>query len=75
MGTLGIGPNAGGQTIVRLTQAGNVDPEFVSAHPSASCLSDPNQALGLQHDVEATPKGDAILNAPNPFAARSDTRS
>jgi Ca2+-binding RTX toxin-like protein len=74
VGTLGIGPNAGGQTIIRLTQGGNVDPEFVSAHPSASCLSDPNQALGLQHDVEATPKGDAILNAPNPSAVRSDTQ-
>jgi Ca2+-binding RTX toxin-like protein len=74
VGTLGIGPNAGGQTIIRLTQGGAVDPEFISAHPSAACLSDPSQALGLQHDVEAAPKGNAILNAPNPFAVRSDTQ-
>jgi hypothetical protein len=74
VGTLAVGPNAGGQTIVRLTQGGSVDPEFVSAHPSASCVSDPNAALGLQHDVEAAPKGDAMLNAENPFAVRSDTQ-
>ena len=36
------------------------------AHPSASCVSDPSAALGLQHDVEATPKGGAILNTFNP---------
>jgi hypothetical protein len=74
VGTLAIGPNAGGQTIVRLTRGGSLDPEFVSAHPSASCLSDPNAALGLQHDVEAAPKGEAILNADNPHAVRSDTQ-
>jgi Ca2+-binding RTX toxin-like protein len=74
VGTLGIGPNAGGQTIVRLTQGGTVDPEFISAHPSAACISDPSAALGLQHDVESAPKGNAILNAPNPSAVRSDTQ-
>jgi Ca2+-binding RTX toxin-like protein len=74
VGTLGIGPNAGGQTIVGLTKGGTVDPEFVSAHPSAACISDPSLALGLQHDVEAAPKGNAILNAPNPSAVRSDTQ-
>jgi RTX calcium-binding nonapeptide repeat (4 copies) len=74
VGTLAAGPNAGGQTILRLSQGGNVDPEFVAAHPSASCLSDPNNALGLQHDVEATPKGNALLNTENEFAVRSDTQ-
>jgi len=73
-GTLGIGPNAGGQTIVQLTDGGEVSPELVSAQPSASCISDPSAALGLQHDVEATPKGDAPLNIRNPFADRSDTQ-
>ena len=58
VGTLAIGPNGGGQTIVQLTEGGEVDPSFVSAHPSASCISDPSAATGLQHDVEATPKGD-----------------
>ncbi len=57
VGTLGIGPNAGGQTIVQLTDAGEVSPSFVTGHPSAGCLSDPSAATGLQHDVEATPKG------------------
>ena len=74
VGTLGVGPNAGGQTIVRLSQNGNLDPQFVASHPSASCLSNPDAALGLQHDVEATPKGNALLNADNPFAVRSDTQ-
>ncbi|MDQ3379875.1 MAG: Ig-like domain-containing protein [Actinomycetota bacterium] len=65
VGTLAVGPNAGGQTIVRLTNNGNVtpsSPQFVSSHPSAACASDPSRALGLQHDVEATPKGDVIFN-------------
>jgi len=56
VGTLAAGANAGGQTIVQLTNRGAVDPRHVSSHPSASCLSDPSAALGLQHDVEATPK-------------------
>jgi len=29
---------------------------FRSAHPSATSISDPSAALGLQHDVEATPR-------------------
>jgi hypothetical protein len=74
VGTLGIGPNAGGQTIVQLTQGDEVSPQFVSAHPSASCISNPAAATGLQHDVEAAPKGDALLNVPNDFAVRSDTQ-
>ena len=74
VGTLGIGPNTGGQSIVRLTQGGAVAPEFVAGHGSASCLSSPADATALQHDVEATPKGDALLNSDNPFADRSDTQ-
>jgi hypothetical protein len=74
VGTLAIGPNAGGQTIVQLTDGGAVEPRLVSSHPSAGCLSDPTQALALQHDVEAAPKGEAILNTENPFAVRSDTQ-
>lgn len=74
VGTLAIGPNAGGQTIVQLTQRGQVEPRIVASHPSASCLSNPSAALSLQHDVEATPKGNAILNATNPAAVRTDTQ-
>lgn len=74
VGTLGIGPNAGGQTIVQLTQGDKVDPSYVSSQPSATCISSPAAATGLQHDVEATPKGNAILNSANPFAVRTDTQ-
>ena len=62
VGTLAIGPNAGGQTIVQLTSGDRVTPRYVSSAPTASCVSDPSAALGLQHDVEATPKGGTILN-------------
>jgi len=74
-GTLALGPNGGGQTIVRLVDdAGEVAPEFVSNHPSATCASRPDAALGLQHDIEAAPKGDAILNEPHASAVREDTQ-
>ena len=74
VGTLAIGPNAGGQSIFRLTNGDNVDPSFLSSHPSAFCVSEPSQALGLQHDVEATPKGDTILNTDVLAANRADTQ-
>jgi hypothetical protein len=74
VGTLAAGPNAGGQTIVQLTQRGQVEPRIVASHPSASCLSGSSSVTGLQHDVEATPKGNVILNAPNPAAVRTDTQ-
>jgi hypothetical protein len=75
VGMLGSSVNGGGQMIVRLMDAhGNVEPQYVSNHPSATCVSNPSAALGLQHDVEATPKGDAILNTDVPNAARSDAR-
>ena len=60
-GTLGLGPNNAGQNIFKLTDAnGNVSPEtieYVSGHPSSTCILENSSALGLQHDVEATPKG------------------
>ncbi len=74
VGTLAVGPNGGGQTIVKLTNGGNVDPELIAQHPSASCITDPSAATGLQHDVEASPKGNAILNVANPYAVRTDTQ-
>ena len=74
VGTLGIGPNAGGQEIFQLTNGNTVAPRAVKAHPSASCLSDPSAATGLQHDVEATPKGRSILNADVLGADRRDTQ-
>ena len=42
-GTLGIGPNGGGQTIVQLTEDGEVSPSFVAGHPSADCISRPQR--------------------------------
>jgi hypothetical protein len=75
VGTLAVGPNAGGQTIVKLTEDGAVAPSFVTGHPSAACLSDPSAATGLQHDVEATPKGPGIpLNTQNPYAVQDDAQ-
>jgi hypothetical protein len=71
VGTLATGPNGGGQTIVKLTENGQLtpsSPKFVAGHPSATCPSNPVAALGLQHDVEATPKGGTMLNAANPSA-------
>ena len=73
-GTLGIGANGGGQEILQLTEGGKVAPKRVSFHPSANCLSNPGEALGLQHDVEATPKGGALLNTDVIDAARRDTQ-
>jgi hypothetical protein len=43
-------------------------------HPSATCISNPEAALGLQHDAEAAPKGNVILNATNPHAVRTDAQ-
>jgi hypothetical protein len=74
VGTLAIGPNAGGQTIIQLAEGDEVAPKFVSSHPTASCLSDASAALSLQHDVEATPKGNAILNTDVLAAQRTDTQ-
>jgi hypothetical protein len=77
VGTLGFGPNGGGQTIVQLTDDGEIGPltpKFVSAHGSAFCPSNPVETLSLQHDVEATPKGQGILNTTWPFAVRRDTQ-
>ena len=78
VGTLAIGPNRGGQTIVKLTdEDGNVSAdtlEFASAHPSATCISNPSAALGLQHDVEATPKGDVATNLTDEVRDTSDAQ-
>lgn len=49
-------------------------PKAVKTYPSASCISNPSAALGLQHDVEAAPKGSAILNADVLAADRRDTQ-
>jgi hypothetical protein len=74
VGTLANGPNAGGQTFVKLTDGGEVKPSYVTGHPSASCLAATSSATGLQHDAEATPKGGQILNAPNPVADQRDAQ-
>ena len=72
VGTLAVGPNSGGVTIVKLTENGEVQPSVVSAHPSAACSSDPSGTTGLQHDVEATPKGDVFTN--HEWFGQNDTR-
>jgi hypothetical protein len=62
---------------VKLTQGGVVSPsspKFVAGHPSATCPSNPQAALGLQHDVEATPKGGTMLNTANPAAPKLDAQ-
>jgi hypothetical protein len=74
VGTLGTGPNSGGQSIVRLTEGGAVKPSYVSGHPSASCASGSSSVTGLQHDAEAAPKGDVLQNTPNPFVVKSDAQ-
>jgi hypothetical protein len=73
-GTLGVAPNGGGQTIVQLTDGDRIDPQMVSQAPTASCVANEAAALGLQHDVEASPKGGTILNANNPRAAQGDAQ-
>ena len=66
VGTLAIGGNRAGQNIIKLTDAaGKVSADtlqHVASHPSATCVSNPANALGLQHDVEVTPKGDVATN-------------
>ncbi len=73
-GTLGVGPNAGGQSIVRLTNGNEIAPQLVGSHPSAACPSATTSATGLQHDVEATPKGNVIFNSPTTVADRRDAQ-
>ena len=75
VGSLGIGPNSAGQNIIQLTNdAGEVDPAYVTGHPSGTCLSDPSAATGLQHDAEASPKGTSLPQFPNPYIVESDTQ-
>ena len=77
VGTLGTGGNDAGQTIVRLTQNGIVNslsPQFVKGHPSAECPSNPIETLSLQHDVEATPKGNVLLNTTYSFSSKGDAQ-
>jgi hypothetical protein len=73
-GTLGVAPNGGGQTIVQLTEGDKVDAKLVSQAPTASCVSNEAAALGLQHDVEASPKGLSPLNTFNPFVDATDAQ-
>ena len=75
VGSLAAGPNQAGQNIVQLTdEKGDVVPTYVTGHPSATCPKATSSATGLQHDPEAAPKGQAILQYPNPFVDTSDTQ-
>ena len=74
VGTLAIGPNGGGQSILRLREGDEINPEFVSYAASASCLQASTGVTGLQHDVEVTPKGDVLFNTDHPTADRRDAQ-
>jgi len=75
VGSLAIGPNSAGQNIIQLMNAeGEVDPQYVTGHPSATCVSRADAALGLQHDPEASPKGAALPQFPNPYIDQRDTQ-
>jgi hypothetical protein len=74
VGTLAAGANAGGQTIIQLTDEGQVDPAYVAAHPSASCVTTTSSVTGLQHDAEASPKGGTLLTPPNDFADQREAQ-
>ena len=74
VGTLAIGPNGGGQTIVQLTDKGEVAPRYVGLAPTAFCPTT-GSATALQHDAEAAPKGAIdVLNTFNPYADRRDAQ-
>ena len=81
VGTFAAGGN-GGQSIFQITRDGGstVDPRILSNHPSASCAPGTG-VTGLQHDVEATPKGvpapgDVLYNTTSTAAAavKADTQ-
>ena len=75
VGTLAAGGNAAGQTFIQLTtEDGEVDPQFVFGHPSATCPGIATGVTGLQHDAEAAPKGNAFLQFPNPYVDTRDTQ-
>ena len=74
VGLLGSSANGGGQSILQLTDKGKVAPKLLSQHPSASCAAVATGVTGLQHDVEATPKGDVIFNTDVTQANRSDAQ-
>ena len=75
VGTLATGPNAAGQTIIQLTNDdGDVAPQYVAGHPSATCPGVVSGVTGLQHDAEAAPKGDALVQFPNPYVDKRDTQ-
>src|SRR5215208_4216704 len=74
VGTLAAGPNAGGQTIIKLTDGGAVKPSYVTGHPSASCITTTSSVTGLQHDAEATPKGGQLLNTASAKASGGDAQ-
>jgi hypothetical protein len=75
VGTLATAPNRGGQTIVQLTTGGEVKGfKVTGSAPTATCVSSPAETLGLQHDVEASPKGKAVLNTFNPFVDARDAQ-
>ena len=74
VGLLGSSANGGGQSIAKLSDKGAIKPAVISQHPPASCAGVAASATGLQHDVEATPKGNVIFNTDVLQANRQDTQ-
>ena len=75
VGSLAAGINSAGQNIVQLTnEKGEVAPTYLTGHPSATCPKATSSATGLQHDPEASPKGNALMQFPNPYVVTSDTQ-
>ena len=74
VGTLGNGPNAGGQTIVAAHRRQRGRPADRLRAPVRVVPQQPEASLGLQHDVEATPKGGTILNTFNPAASTGEAQ-
>jgi hypothetical protein len=56
VGTLAAGPNGGGQSIVQLTEGGEVDPSFLVGHPSAACVTVPASPLGCSTTWRPRPR-------------------
>ena len=74
VGSLAAGVNGAGQNIIKLTENGEVSPSYVTGHPSATCPKATSSATGLQHDSEASPKGGALPQFPNPYIAKGDAQ-
>ena len=65
VGTLGIGANGGGQTIVKLTEGGEIAPSFVSSAPTASCVTDASASESRPSCVDGSQSSRARAGPPD----------